>query len=511
MQKGKLLLIPFFIGLFCLVYSWILSYPLTIDSVDSFVYYNVSVYYWFGLPLTLASTFLLALTSKNPYLKWAFSVGILLCIYSLAFFYPMVPTSDSQYFRGLNEYFLENKNLDPTQPTHSYYQQPAFFILSATVTSVTGLSIVNFEFLLYALIGVLIATCLYVYASKKFNNGGPIVVAAFSVSMFYFFNFQAVPFTLAFAMLLLLFVLETRPKSLGTNIASAVIFGCILITHSFVPLFFILYVFLRSLLDRSKQYALYTVFCTLGYLAVQLTLGSVTFFENLSWILNRPSEYSSMIAVSLTPANPIQIDMVAQFFTRAVTITTILICVVGFLLLLVKKRLANFDLAIFLSGIVYSALGLFVYTLGTRAVALAFIPISLGAVYLFQMRRLRPYLLSIFLILLALFVFVPIRQSFATEIQFQTQEAYQSTNFLINYTNWTNVDSLATDYRTLTYIEAKLGFYPQLSPDMNSADTLLYTQGLGKALLEKNMTIDHLNDAGFNILYDNGYSRVLIK
>jgi hypothetical protein len=113
--------------------------------------------------------------------------------------------------------------------------------------------------------------------------------------------------------------------------------------------------------------------------------------------------------------------------------------------------------------------------------------------------------------LLALFVFVPIRQSFATEIQFQTQEAYQSTNFLINYTNWTNVDSLATDYRTLTYIEAKLGFYPQLSPDMNSADTLLYTQGLGKALLEKNMTIDHLNDAGFNILYDNGYSRVRIK
>jgi hypothetical protein len=329
--------------------------------------------------------------------------------------------------------------------------------------------------------------------------------------MLYFFNYQAVPFSLAFAILLVLFVLETRPKNMSLNIVSALLFGTLLITHAFVPLFFILYLFLRSIIDKNKGYFLFFTLGITSYLVVQLTLGSVSFVNNLLTVMTKPSEFSSMVTVSFTPANPVLIDIIAQFFTRTVTVASVLICALAFVIMFIKKQLRNIDKAILLTGIIYSGLGIFLFTLGTRAVALAFIPVSLGAAYLFQNKRFRPFLVIAILILLVLCLFIPLRQTFANEIQFQTQEAYQSTNFLINHTNWEKVGSISTDYRTLTYIEAKLGFYPELSPDPSKADTVFYTQGLDKALLGTNYTIENLTKEGFNVVYNNGFSMILTQ
>ena len=158
--------------------------------------------------------FLMAFTTKSNFLKWILSVGIVLTFFSLSYFYSMMPTPDSQFFRGLAEYFIQTKNLSASQLNHSYYQWPAYFILADIVTSISGLSVASYEFLLYALIGVLLTTTLFVYASKKLHIFGLIAVAAFFISLISFIDYQAAPFSLALGLLFLLFMLETREKAL---------------------------------------------------------------------------------------------------------------------------------------------------------------------------------------------------------------------------------------------------------------------------------------------------------
>jgi hypothetical protein len=46
MERDKLLLLPFFAGLILMGYSWCISYPLSVNSVDDFVFNHVSVLYW---------------------------------------------------------------------------------------------------------------------------------------------------------------------------------------------------------------------------------------------------------------------------------------------------------------------------------------------------------------------------------------------------------------------------------------------------------------------------------
>ena len=109
--------------------------------------------------------------------------------------------------------------------------------------------------------------------------------------------------------------------------------------------------------------------------------------------------FSSIILASTTATSfETHTDAIAQFFSRTVTVTAIIVCVAGFILLLIKRNLNTLEKAIFLSGVIYSALGLVLNTLGYRSLALAFIPISLGAAVLFR-RKIRPYfalLLSVY-------------------------------------------------------------------------------------------------------------------
>jgi len=156
LEKNKLLLLPFFIGLILMIYSWYLSYPLSINSPDDFVFNHVSILYWFSLPLLLASMLMIAITFKNDYLKLIMTVGIVMTMYSLSYFYYMLPTSDSLYYRGLNEYFIKTNNLDFSQSGKSYFQWPSIFVLSNIATSVSGLELANFEFIIYAIIGFIL-------------------------------------------------------------------------------------------------------------------------------------------------------------------------------------------------------------------------------------------------------------------------------------------------------------------------------------------------------------------
>ncbi len=180
-----------------LFYSWYVTYPISFLFPGDIAFNHISFFYWVSLPLVLGSLYMLGIFSKSHSLKCAASIGIIFAIYSLSYFYFSLPTGDSQAFTGLAQNFINTKSLDPSQLIHEYYSWPAFFLLADIVTSVSGLSLISYEFLLYAIIGSLLGITLYIYVAKIYEKGAILAVASFFISMFYFLNYQAAPFSLA--------------------------------------------------------------------------------------------------------------------------------------------------------------------------------------------------------------------------------------------------------------------------------------------------------------------------
>jgi hypothetical protein len=522
MEKNKLLLLPFFAGLVLIVYSWCISYPLSINSVNDAIFNHVPVLYWISLPLLLTSMCMMALSFKNKYWKWIMTVGCVMTLYSLSYFYYMLSSSDANYFRGLTEYFIRTHNLDPSQAIHGYYQWPSFFILADITTSVSGLNLGNYEFLLFTIIGSLLSTALYLYASKVYNRGVSLALAAFFIVMFYFLNYQAVPFSLALGLLFLLFTLETRKKSTGIILTMLILYTSITITHAFVPLFFVLYLLLRSIVDRSKQYFRFFVLALVTYLVVQITLGRLSFAVNIVDTFVFHSEYSSIATSTLAPIS-VQFDVIAQLFSRMVTIAFGLLCFVGFVFLVIKRKLREIDKAIFLTGAVYSGLGIVLFTLGSRAIPLVFVPISLGVVYLYE-SRFRPYLKYLALILLILFVFVPIHLSFTSyPITFQTKEDLTTTNFMIEKYNWNSYSIVISDSGTHWYITPQVQGSTEIDTDLaprfglsniTTYNCIIYSIGLAKSLQMSNISIGETSQRildRFSVVYDSGFSYIAEK
>jgi hypothetical protein len=522
MEKNKLLLLPFFAGLVLMVYSWCISYPLSINSADDVIFNHVPVLYWISLPLLLTSMCMMALSFKNNYWKWIMAVCCVITLYSLFYFYPTLPTSDSHYFTGLTENFIKTKNLDPSQPYHSYYQWPSFFILANIATLVSGLELATYEFLLFTIIGFILATALYVYASKAHTHGGFLAVLAFFIVMFYFMNYQAVPFSLAFGLLFLLFMLETQKKSSGVILTVLLLFVSISITHAFVPLFFVLYLLIRSIVSRSKQYLDLFILTFIIYFSVQFTLAQFSFSSIIISILTSPPEMSSIVSYTLTPVS-IASDVVAQAFSRTATIAFAMICFAGFVLMVIKRKMRETDKAIFLAGALYSGLGVVLYTLGSRALAMVFVPISLGVLYLYE-SKLRPYLKCVILILLVLVVFIPIHTSFGwSYIPFQTREAQTTANFMIEKYNWNLNTAILSDAGPNAYLDPQVAGHVLIQNEFSQSfrstriatyDCIIYDVGFESALQRSGISAEEVSQeiqSEFNVVYDSGSSYIAIR
>jgi hypothetical protein len=457
--------------------------------------------------------FLMGITYENYYSNWIISAGIFVVIYSISYFFLTIPTADSNNFTGLTEYFLRTNDLTPNLVSRAYFQWPSFFILAKIMTSVAGIDLAKYEFLLYAIIGFLITTAVYIYASKFSKNGGFIAVIAFTVVMFSFLNYQAAPFSLAFAILLLLFVLETKPSGKSSLIVLLVLFASICSMHVFVALFFILYLLIRSIAGRSAHYRNLFILSLFVYLIVQTSFVSATFEIIIHQLVTSPSDYSSysnIISSRLVPAK-VSIDIIAQLFSRGVTISLGLICFLGFVSLLAKRKLKQLDIAILLTGIVYSSIGVVLNTIGYRTFPLLFLPVSLGAVYLYY-GKLRPYLTGIFLVLLVFVAFIPLHNSFTNyPILFQTKEEQATSKFLIEKYDWASPSEILMDTSMWSYI------FPQVNGDTEIVyessthytlnityyDCIVYTIGLGIALNNTNIFSSQILN-GSDVVYNSG-------
>ena len=319
-----------------------MSYPLSPISKSDFIFSHISSLYWVSLPLLMVSLFLMALTTKNNFFRLILSIGIVLVFFSLSYFYSMMPTADSQQFRAFSENFIQTNSLDASQPNHDYYQWPAFFIISNILTSVAGIQIPNYEFFLYTLIGLLLTATLYIYGTKRYAAGGFLMVIAFFIPLSQLIDYQPVPFSLALAILFLLFLLDTQPHSNARTAAIVLLYASLLITHLFVPLFFVLYLLIKSILERNAQNrrinANFFLLSLVSYFLVEITIAKFSFGQLVRNILAAPPTYSGMISSALSSSSVSSISLIAQFFSRAVTLTFIATCFAGLVLLFIRRK-----------------------------------------------------------------------------------------------------------------------------------------------------------------------------
>jgi hypothetical protein len=282
-----------------------------------------------------------------------------------------------------------------------------------------------------------------------------------------------------------------------------------------VPVFFIIFLLINWIFYRKKQYLQFFFFAVSAYFLYQFTSGSFSFANNILRVLNQESELS--LAVRIIPSfSPL--DAIAQRFTAPMIITCAVVCGIGFLPLFIKRKLRFQDNAILLTGIFYLGAGVFLYTLGSRAIAIAFIPISLGACALYE-SKYRKYVTGIFLVLLLLFTFVPMRLTFFKEgLFFQMRESYQAANFIVDNYNWTEHSLVLADYRTTDYLANRIVGNADFStyPDplqLQSVNLMFYTIGLGINMDEwYNYSVrETLEDNTLNVFYDNGHSLVIVR
>jgi hypothetical protein len=461
-------------------------------------------------------------------------------MYSFSYLYAFLPTSDSQAFRGLTEYVINLRYYPyPTIPVtatypypsypypavQSYFNYPSFFVLAKLAVNTSAMGLPSFEFILYTLIGFLMATSLYKYFSSRHMAGGFVAVVAFFIPMYYFLDYQDAPFTLAFALFLLALMVESRFSDTKERLILEVfLFIGMVFTHPFVPLFFILYALIIYVLNPGSQHLKLFLLTSVIYFAFQVSGAWQTFSLSIATLFRVSSEYSTIAQESLTSAST-PIDRIAQDISRYLVIVAVLVALASFIYLVIRKRKGVFhrsvDVAILISGISYSFVGVFVALLGSRAIPIAFIPVCLGVAYVYE-SKFKKYVIAFFIISLLLFASLLIHNSFYTsQTLYQTQDAYAAENFLINEYNWAQNSLILAHTRVVTYLEAqqnsssttfKSDFSPDFPLNLTDYDTILYTIGLGQSLLNKNLTLEGaLQSPPINLVYDNGFSCITIK
>lgn len=510
-----------------MLYSWFQSYPLSMDSTSDFVFYHISPTYWLGLPMLLGSLYILATKVKNLTWKWIIILGIFMSMYSLSYFYYMLPGPDSQLFRGLTEYFVATKDLNPFKPYHEYFEWPLFFILNQVATSLLGVEIVHFEFVLYAAIGFLFVTCLYIYSSRICSGSGYISVIAFFIVSHNFLNYQFAPFSLAMGLFLLLLILDARtnakPLKLETTLLRLVIFTSMALMHPFVCTFYIFYVLLMYIINRNKEYLRLFLLTSTIYMIKLLFFGQL-FIRVLIEMGSRMSSLGYSLLAELTFVGPATLlDAIAQTISRVVTITIAIILSIGFLVLLKGRKLKDNDRAIFVSGVAIAIMGALIPIVGPRAFPIVAIPISLGACY-FWKSRFRTQFTCFCLISTILFTSISLHDSFFdNQVMFQTRDAYECANFIINHYNWNKPSIMLSHDRLVPYLQVKsssenvyfVSDFPSFFPIWAEAsDCIVYTVGLGKSFLKHNYSYDIIIYEGkikFDMIFNSGFSYVATK
>lgn len=378
-------------GIFLLLVSWWMTYPLYLHSVSSEIFFAVHPTYWVALGLAVPSLFFLARSSPNRIYRAVACVLIFLVIVCSFSQFFNIPYASDPYFWSLSQYYISNGHVSSFQ---TVYWQPSFFILANLFQLVTGLTIVTYQHLFLLFVGVLTALAVFLIADRKgVDSGGAML--AFSVLVFYFIDYQFAAQALVLPLVLLMIAIDVRP-SRSRWFVQVVIFASACLVHAFFAVMYLLYVAFSG--GLSKERKVRRVLLLGGIFGgIQLFVLTIFFrkvvqmsYESLEEAMGLT--YRSVYAQSA----PISLDPLVQLVSRATVIGMGLVSVFGLYAMIRRREFSSRDLALSLAGAVYMIMGLPLNLLGERALQLLGVIGGLGGGYFGAMKgKWQPMILVI--------------------------------------------------------------------------------------------------------------------
>jgi len=386
--------------------AWITSYPVEIPPIGEYVFDRINPLLWPSLSLAFTGLYLVSKIFKKPRSVYSFAFVLLLHIHYT--FFPLLPGSDSHYFRGLTNLFSKvalNPNL------HKYFQWPSFFITSNFLMLTLDLDVGVVSKLIFIVIGFVATLVLFLFYSSQKGELGFLGVALYFMSLFYFINYQYAPQSLALALFLLLIsqVIKGATQSIVTLL---LIFIGLILTHSFYPIYFLLFLsvlmilrngsgnFKRSYLKLLLPLCVVAYACYVIYVAAFYFNDLIKALSSIVIAFQEEHEYAYIVRRTIQSKPVSELDAIAQAFSRGITLSLWAITSLGFMYMLLRKKVNSYNLALFMSGVIHFLISAFFNVLGGRALQVLFIPLVFGIKLFLEKyeKVVKTYLLLVFLL-----------------------------------------------------------------------------------------------------------------
>ncbi len=380
-----------------LVYAWLRSYPLGVESRTTYLYDSIYPAYWLGVFAANAGVFLIATGSTRRWERLVAGFGFFLLAYSLKYFYAIIQGPDSAYFLGLTQDFAQSGIL--TSDRHAYYQWPLLFLLTVICSRTLSVDVQSTTTVLFLVWNFLLAAGLFLYSGQCDDWRDFLVVVAYGISAYPFLVWQFSAQTFALVIFLLCTILMLREGSSWRTV-TIVMYVSLVFAHAFMAAVLALVAILLSIKER-KYATIAVVFASIyvGYAVFH----AVEFVQSVGsiWMVLF-LEYSQVTAATF--AAPVTgLDAAAQLASRSLTLSMYALLALATILSLVSKKLRSIDFSMAAGGLLYFVAGSILPILGWRSVQVVIIPAARSLAVFASRAITRKALLVYFFIAMVVF------------------------------------------------------------------------------------------------------------
>jgi len=524
MRIGAIL---FFLGLIFLFIAWRFTYPIHITESNDITFTQFSVLVWPGLLFSLMGLFFVGYYSERKGIKaiCASLFPVILYVYVFYFSYP--PTSDSGAVKSMFEVF---HHINADSSVIPYFQYPSYFTLNEITMQISGIYVNDVAHIFFALYGVLLGLFLYLFLFKETKNDsyqiGLIAVFLYFTTSFSYLNYQWVPQTLALVFFFILLITFNR-EGLQYKLINFVLFTALVFTHSFIPVIFLLFFGLYCFKKREQRHMFIIMACI--FLSV-LIFYTTYYFPQIVAAFKETiyglGEYTIELSRSFKDTTGF-FDQFLSLINRIRIPLTFGVVSIGFLILLIKKKISHNVTILGIVGVCYLFVGMMYPVLGLRALQVLIAALVLGIGF-FIVKQKKLTVAFVFVIVL-LSIFGPMRSSY-DQTQFLVSEEEHSLQFLattisdsnrskivVDQVMWgyfSNIDNYLNPKHTIALRPSKPEFYEifNLSIDRNNYvvyDTNLIKEIKGWGFVEDNSTIYSKVVLVNNKIYQCGKTSIL--
>jgi len=512
----------FFIGLILIILSWHFTNPIYMSELNELTFNQFYFLFWPGVILSILGLFLAGYYSQRKSIKVLCTAVFPLVLFSYAYFFAYIPTSDSGTVKAMFEIFHHTGIDTSLEP---YFQFPIYFTLNEVTAQTLGLNAIGLATIFFALFGVLMALYLILFLRNISENNSYqiafLAVFLYFIGGFFYLNYQWVPQTLAFVFFVLLLTLLNKMK-FEYQLLSIMVFTVLVFTHLFIPGIFLLFFCFYSLKEKEWRNS----FLLMGCIYLAALIYHATFYPPIVIGVFRESTYifgtditTTMSQSFMEPAG--SVSQILSIINRVRIPLTWLIVSIGFLIIWFKRKMSFSAVALGLAGGIYFGAGLFYPVLGTRSLQILFIPLVIGIGFYFSKWK-KPTLILI-VILLFLSISGPMRETHDPYL-FQTAEEEHACNFLANTAqteqsmqlligdinsayfskkfNYMNMESNKSS-DILILLPRDPDFYHVFNTSIEESTCILYNPNLGREIMLYGMKMDEVSNLKQELLLNN--------